>query len=348
MSDPITYTTNLGLAKPPAGRHNWSELANNNFTLIDAAISTFFIIQQFIGAWANSTAYDTGDTVLDTIGGGLWRSLRAHTSSTAPTTFAQERAADATLWAAYSTSGVGRGIWQAGASYQNGDFVVSGNQYAVAIVSHVASSSFSTDVIAGKWAVLVDFSLVGTQPLPILGGILDANKFAVSNSLGTGWTALGGAAALAVLGATSVGGAVFIAPSALSAVTALGASATGIGVFFSATPAAAVAAIGGGAFGSQLFATATDAQANALLGITLGPINTGSIIDHAYNTIPGGYLECNGQAVLRLSYIALFAAIGTLFGSGDGVTTFNMPNVPAYIVYKADGTAVTMRKIIRT
>ena len=39
-----------------------------------------------------------------------------------------------------------------------------------------------------------------------------------------------------------------------------------------------------------------------------------------------GYLLCNGQAVSRTTYSALFSAIGTNFGAGDGSTTFNVPD----------------------
>lgn len=40
----------------------------------------------------------------------------------------------------------------------------------------------------------------------------------------------------------------------------------------------------------------------------------------------GVWLLCNGQAVSRETYSALYAIIGTNFGSGDGVTTFNVPD----------------------
>ena len=42
---------------------------------------------------------------------------------------------------------------------------------------------------------------------------------------------------------------------------------------------------------------------------------------------PAGWLHCNGQAVSRTTYAALFASISTTFGSGDGSTTFNLPNI---------------------
>lgn len=44
------------------------------------------------------------------------------------------------------------------------------------------------------------------------------------------------------------------------------------------------------------------------------------------NTPPSGWLLCDGSAVNRVTYAALFAVIGTSHGSGDGSTTFNLPD----------------------
>ena len=52
----------------------------------------------------------------------------------------------------------------------------------------------------------------------------------------------------------------------------------------------------------------------------------GGYIMYAGQTVPDGWLWCNGQAVNRTTYAALFAAIGTIYGIGDGSTTFNVPN----------------------
>ena len=46
----------------------------------------------------------------------------------------------------------------------------------------------------------------------------------------------------------------------------------------------------------------------------------------AGETAPEGYLLCDGSAISRTTYSALFAAIGTLYGVGDGSSTFNLPN----------------------
>ncbi len=57
----------------------------------------------------------------------------------------------------------------------------------------------------------------------------------------------------------------------------------------------------------------------------------GSIINHgcAPGSPPSGWLLCNGSAISRTTYAALFTAISTRFGTGDGSTTFNVPNLIA-------------------
>ncbi|MDE2040723.1 MAG: tail fiber protein [Elusimicrobia bacterium] len=54
---------------------------------------------------------------------------------------------------------------------------------------------------------------------------------------------------------------------------------------------------------------------------------TGAVVLFAMSSAPSGFLACNGAAVSRSTYAALFAAIGTTFGSGDGSTTFNLPDL---------------------
>lgn len=53
----------------------------------------------------------------------------------------------------------------------------------------------------------------------------------------------------------------------------------------------------------------------------------GTIKMVAHGNVPSGYLECNGQVVSRTTYSALFSAIGTTFGAGDGSTTFKLPDL---------------------
>lgn len=44
------------------------------------------------------------------------------------------------------------------------------------------------------------------------------------------------------------------------------------------------------------------------------------------NSPPSGYLICDGSAISRTTYASLFAIIGTIWGTGDGSTTFNLPD----------------------
>lgn len=53
----------------------------------------------------------------------------------------------------------------------------------------------------------------------------------------------------------------------------------------------------------------------------------GIILDWPTETAPAGWLECDGTAVSRTTYANLFAAIGVMFGNGDGATTFNLPDL---------------------
>lgn len=69
----------------------------------------------------------------------------------------------------------------------------------------------------------------------------------------------------------------------------------------------------------------TDADLAAAIAACLLP--AGSVIYVAKSAAPTGYLKANGAAVSRTTYAALFAAIGTAFGVGDGSTTFNLPDL---------------------
>lgn len=53
----------------------------------------------------------------------------------------------------------------------------------------------------------------------------------------------------------------------------------------------------------------------------------GSILMYGGGAAPNGWLLCQGQAVSRSLYTELFAVIGTIYGAGDGSTTFNVPNL---------------------
>ena len=73
-----------------------------------------------------------------------------------------------------------------------------------------------------------------------------------------------------------------------------------------------------------LAATAVTGDGSALTGIVAIP--TGAIMAWPTESIPSGFLKCQGQAISRSTYSDLFSAIGTIYGSGDGSSTFNIPD----------------------
>ena len=68
-------------------------------------------------------------------------------------------------------------------------------------------------------------------------------------------------------------------------------------------------------------------------------VPTGAICFFATTAIPTGWLLCNGSNVSRTEYAALFAAIGTKFGAGDGKTTFTLPNLDERFIEGTTDTA---------
>lgn len=82
-----------------------------------------------------------------------------------------------------------------------------------------------------------------------------------------------------------------------------------------------------------------------ILGTQVGFINSsgvqgvtpvGSVLDYAGSSAPTLWYLCFGQAVSRVTYSVLFAVIGTVYGSGDGVTTFNLPDFRGTISVGSD------------
>tara|TARA_R100000030_G_scaffold62143_1_gene47053 strand:+ start:356 stop:952 length:597 start_codon:yes stop_codon:yes gene_type:complete len=67
-------------------------------------------------------------------------------------------------------------------------------------------------------------------------------------------------------------------------------------------------------------------------------VNTGLIIPFGKNDTPTGFLACDGSNVSRSTYAALFAVIGTTWGSGDGSSTFGLPDLQDKTVLGASGT----------
>lgn len=77
--------------------------------------------------------------------------------------------------------------------------------------------------------------------------------------------------------------------------------------------------------------------AHALGVATVSP--TGTVVPYTAATAPTGWLLCDGSAISRATYSTLFGVISTTYGSGDGSTTFNLPDLRGRVIagYAASG-----------
>ena len=87
---------------------------------------------------------------------------------------------------------------------------------------------------------------------------------------------------------------------------------------------------------SNYEATKYDFDGANLTGIE--GIPTATIVPWSSASVPSGFLECNGAAVSRSTYSALFAIVGTTYGAGDGATTFNLPDLQDNVAMGKSGT----------
>lgn len=70
---------------------------------------------------------------------------------------------------------------------------------------------------------------------------------------------------------------------------------------------------------------------------------TGVYVPYGGDTLPAGWLWCDGSALSRIDYAELFAKIGTKFGSGDGSTTFNIPDFTGGRFIEGDSSSGTYK-----
>lgn len=98
------------------------------------------------------------------------------------------------------------------------------------------------------------------------------------------------------------------------------ASTTQVGVLETATDAEAIV-------GTSTSVAVTPSNLAAALPAYGVGAPAGMVIAYGGQTPPAGYLECDGSAVSRNTYADLFQVVGTSFGIGNGITTFNLPDL---------------------
>lgn len=88
--------------------------------------------------------------------------------------------------------------------------------------------------------------------------------------------------------------------------------------------------------------TAVDARIDAaetLLNQVATRIKIGEVITWATEVLPTSFLECDGSAISRSSYSSLYNILGTRYGVGDGLTTFNLPDYRGQFLRGVSGTS---------
>jgi microcystin-dependent protein len=95
---------------------------------------------------------------------------------------------------------------------------------------------------------------------------------------------------------------------------------------------------------SGSYAPATGIAPSAITGTAVITTDSrlvpaGAVMPFAMNSAPSGWLQANGDLVSRSTYSALFSSIGTTYGSGDGSTTFDLPDLRGYFL-RGSGTNI--------
>lgn len=96
----------------------------------------------------------------------------------------------------------------------------------------------------------------------------------------------------------------------------------------------------------EAIASGTNIDAGAVTAAKLAAdvnnlfVPVGGVMPYAGSSAPAGgkWMLADGSAISRTSYATLFAAIGTTYGAGDTVTTFNLPNLKGRVVVGLDAT----------
>lgn len=180
-----TRTTNFKLILPDFNSKFWHDEEYANLRSIDTILAQYVALGNVYGVWTNSTAYTTGQVLIDDALGLMFECAADHTSA-ATGTFEADRLARPALWVSATVTNRYRGAWESGAEYRPGDFVVSGNKYAVATQLFTSGATFADDEADELFDVLIDLSAIPASAVPV-PNVSTALYFVRQNSAGDGY-----------------------------------------------------------------------------------------------------------------------------------------------------------------
>lgn len=264
------YTTNLGLEKPDFRSPDWAGAIQRDLDAIDEAIHN---VLMDVTPWANSVAVVIGEIRFDTTVNpfSYWICNVAHTTATTPTTFAQERAAHPTYWAAFSFGISPRGAWTNDTVYAKNDIAYDSVRgiTGIARLAHTSNHAGSIQDDAASWDFIVNLPTVFT-----------ATATTYDDSV-TGFGALNVQDAIEAIGAQVAGA--YVSSNIAYDHTVSGMAATNVKTAIDELKAGLVAAL-------ALIAANTTA-------ITTGTIATGFIQWRPTNEVLAGWVPLNGLSI---------------------------------------------------
>jgi len=334
-----TYSTNLAIELMGNGDQagNWGSTTNSNLgTLIEQAISGY--VTQSV-----STGTDTTITIPNGAS-GVARNMFIELTGTGGASTNLIVPANKKLYFIYNNATSGQVTVKV--SGQTGVSVPYGGK--VVLVSNGtdivdATNYLSSLKVGGNATVTGDLSVADAFTAGSVAAYPTTSFTAtISNGSGGAGTVLNVSAVAS--GTLYVGQ--FITGTGVTANTQITAFVSGtlggVGVYTASisqsvlTGTAMTGAAGATSTTTNIVDNSTNLATTAFAKSTGAP--TGSIFMWGTASAPTGYLLCNGAAVSRTTYSALFAAYGTTFGVGDGSTTFNIPNFSGRMPIGVDGT----------
>lgn len=209
------------------------------------------------------------------------------------------------------------------------DATYAAGRATAAATSASQAATSATDANTRASAALTSQNAAGTSA---------TNATTSANAASSSATAAGASATAA---ATSASNASASAGAASASATSAGTSATNAA---NSATAAATSATNAANSATSAGTSATNAANSATTAANAASsvdntrmVPTGTVFWLAHGNTPTGFLLCQGQAVSRTTFSGLFAAIGTIYGVGDGSTTFNVPDLRGTFVRGVDG-----------
>lgn len=321
-----TVTPNYKLKKPLFDISPWHDDVNGNFDLIDALLYSVGVVENIVGHWKYNQQYQPNDRTVDPDTGQIWRNTVQHSSPNTGS-FAEYRTAFPNHWVLTSPGTVFRGPWTPNTKYAPNDIVYDGADGLVALSKHDHTSGIiSLRMDAANWTWIIDLKSVITATSQ--NAAITADNVVVSNQLLTEVVGYAQAAYFARVGAEEARD-VFPVGGTIGQVLMKRSNTIYDMEWYDL--------LGGGDMISGMYDPdgkhldvynrqnhyGTIPLSDVTGGEVLAP--PGLVAPFAMVNAPAGWLKCDGALLNTVTYAALFAAIGYVFGGSGG--NFRLPDL---------------------